>query len=438
MTIAKDKELQFTSRFHEYTRTLDCVHCGLCIPYCPTHGVTGRESDSPRGRIYLMRGYAEDGEGISREAEQHILQCIVCRACETVCPSGIHMGDMMESFREELNRAHKVKGPGFWLAKLLLRHVLPFRGRIAAISDLIYMYQRSGLRKLANATLGRLSKRFSELDRLQPEIPEPRLRRIETDRTLPGGYPSEGKARMRVGLFLGCITSEWFAPAHRATIRVLQRNGCDVVLPEEQTCCGALHRHGGFLAESGELYRRNAEIFSRSGVDVVIVNAAGCGAALKEPPHQFPAGLGPPVRDICEFLDEIGLVAPKGRIEKRVGYHQPCHLVHGQKIGPRAVEELLRKIPGLQLVPIEDSDRCCGSGGVYNLLHPEMAEPILSEKTRTILESGAEIIVTGNPGCAMQVKSGLERSSAGKAIEILHPVELLDRAYESEGRSTPS
>lgn len=429
MTLSKAQEETFSSRFAEYTRTLDCIHCGLCIPYCPTHGITGKEADSPRGRIYLMRAYAEEDQALSATAQEHLHQCIVCRACETVCPSGIHMGEMMEAFRAELNRLKRVKGPGYYLAKFLLRHVLPHRERIAAISDLMFMYQRSGLRRLAQATLGRLSSRFAALDALQPTIPEPHLRRLETDRVRPQGYPAPGKARLRVGLFLGCITSEWFAPAHSATIRVLQRNGCDVVLPEAQTCCGALHRHGGFLDDAEALYRRNAEVFSRSGVDVVLVNAAGCGAALKEPPHSLPQGLGVPVRDICEFLDEIGIEAPTQLIAKKVAYHQPCHLVHGQKIGPRSVEALLRAIPGIELVPLEDSDRCCGSGGVYNLIHPELAEPLLVEKTRAILHSGAEIVVTGNPGCAMQVRSGLQAASTGRFIEVLHPIELLDRAY---------
>lgn len=432
MTIPQETEERFKSKFHEYTRTLDCIHCGLCIPYCPTHGITGREADSPRGRIYLLRGYAEETIDISPEAEKHLAQCIVCRACETVCPSGIRMGEMMESFRHELNRARRWRGPWHLLGRLLLRHVIPYRERIAAISDLIYAYQRTGARRAVEALNRRFFKKLSALDRLQPEIPHPELRRLETDKTRPQGYPAEGKARMRVGFFLGCIASEWFAPTHWATLRVLQKNGCDVVVPDGQTCCGALHRHGGFLEDSSALYAQNSEVFSRAKVDAVLVNAAGCGAALKEPPVGFPKGLGAPVRDIGEFLDEIGIIKPSGRIEKKVAYHQPCHLVHGQRVGPQAIESLLKSIPGLQLVPLLDSDRCCGSGGVYNLLHPEMAEPLAREKAEAILRSGAEIVVTGNPGCAMQILAALPPASAGatgRAIEVLHPIELLDRSY---------
>jgi glycolate oxidase iron-sulfur subunit len=272
---------------------------------------------------------------------------------------------------------------------------------------------------------------LAALEALQPRIPHPALRRIETDATRPEGYPARGKARLRAGLFLGCIASEWFAPVHHATIRVLQRNGCDVVLPEAQTCCGALHRHGGFLAEAAELHARNAAAFASAGVDVVVVNAAGCGAALKEPPHGS-AGLGPPVRDICEFLDEIGIAAPAGRIEARATYHQACHLVHGQRLGPEVVLGLLRRIPGLELVPLADSDRCCGAGGVYNLVHPELARPIGDEKVKAILATGARIAVTGNPGCTLQILAGLSESG----IEVLHPVELLDRSYAREERGT--
>lgn len=425
MSLAPDQEVRFRARFPEYTRSLDCVHCGLCIPYCPTHGITGREADSPRGRIYLMRGYAEGEFDLSPEAEKHLDQCIVCRACETVCPSGIRMGEMMESFRGARNASPGRKGLGYYTGRFLLRHVLPHRERIAALTDLLYFYQASGLRRIAGAILGKLSARMAELDPLQPQVPPPSARRIETDRARPEGYPAEGKARIRAGLFLGCIGAEWFAPTHRATILALRKNGCDVIVPDAQTCCGALHRHAGFLDDAEVLYGKNAEAFSRAKVDVILVNAAGCGAALKEPPHSMPRGLGAPVRDICEFLDEIGIAPPERPLRKKVAYHQPCHLVHGQGVGPAAVEGVLRAIPGLELVPLVDSDRCCGSGGIYNLLHPEIALPLLEEKVKAIVESGAEVVATGNPGCAMQIRSGL----AGKGIEVAHPIDLLGAAY---------
>ncbi|MCZ6793630.1 MAG: (Fe-S)-binding protein [Planctomycetota bacterium] len=426
MAISADREQKFRQRFDEYARTLDCVHCGLCIPDCPTYGITGKEASSPRGRIYLMRGYAEDNLELSSEVLRHLDECIVCRACETVCPSGIRMGDMMESFRGMLDEKRTRKGLGYRLSRFLLRHVLPYRQRIAFLTDLMWLYERLGLRRLVRLWAGRFAPRFAALDRLQPVVPPPAERRIETDSSLPSGYhPALGKPRMRVALFLGCIASEWFAPTHRATIRVLRRNGCDVLVPDAQTCCGALHRHAGVLGEAEDLYRKNRECFVDSGADVVVVNAAGCGAALKDRPDSVPDGLGVPVRDVCELLDEIGIVPPTGRIEKRVVYDAPCHLLHGQRIGKNVVEDLLRQIPGLELRDLPESDRCCGSGGVYNLVHPHLARPILDEKIAAIVSVEPDIVVTGNPGCVMQIRSGLD----GTAVEVLHPIELLDRSY---------
>ena len=428
MTIPPEMTAKFQERMGEYTRTLDCVHCGLCIPYCPTYDLTLRESDAPRGRIYLMRQYAEGSMELSDAVKKHLDQCIVCRGCETVCPSGIQMGEMIESFREEVHSRFPNGSIGARVGRLLLRQVLPHRGRIGLLTDLIYLYQLFGLDRLAKFVVRRIlrSPRLEYLQRLQPTIQPHAQRRIETDATLPEGYAANGTARMRVGLFLGCITSHWFARTHKATIRVLQANGCDVVVPERQTCCGALHRHSGLVDEGKSLFEQNAAAFKESGVDVVVVNAAGCGAALKESPHGANE-FGVPVRDICEFLDEVGITPPTGRIEQRVAYDQPCHLLHGQKIAGSVVEGLLPSIPGLQLVDLPSSDKCCGSGGVYSLLEPEMAKSIGDEKGEMIRKTNADIVVTGNPGCAMQIRAAL----ADSEMEVLHPIELLDRAYSS-------
>ena len=337
------------------------------------------------------------------------------------------MGEMMESFRSEINQVLPRKGWRYYVAQFLLTELIPHRHRLAMITDLLYLYEKIGLRKIFRK-LGEMGiRKFSEMDALMPPIPSPCERQIATDATIPGGlYKAEGKTRMRVALFLGCITSEWFAPTHRSTIRVLNRAGCDVLVPDAQTCCGALHRHGGFLKESDKLFAKNREVFSSLDADVLVVNAAGCGAALKEPPHSQPDGLGIPVRDICELLDEIGISTPQVEYPKKVVYDQPCHLVHGQKVGPEVVVNLLKQIPGLELLPLANSERCCGSGGVYNLIHPKMAKPVLQEKVECILESGAEVVVTGNPGCWLQIRSGLLKHD----IEVIHPVDLLDSVYK--------
>ena len=240
--------------------------------------------------------------------------------------------------------------------------------------------------------------------------------------------PASEPRRPRVGLFLGCVAAEWFAPVHRATIRVLEKNGIEVVVPKNQGCCGALHRHAGLLEDAQSLWKRNAEAFRKDDVDAVVVNAAGCGASLKEPPaHLHP--LAVPVLDISEFLEAMNFQAPLRPLSLKVTIDHPCHLIHGQRVRPQVVENLLGKIPSLEIVPLRDSDRCCGAGGTYNLFHPEMAEPILDEKIRAIRETGAAIVATGNPGCAMQIRYGLDRAGM-RDVEVLHPVELLNRAIE--------
>lgn len=441
MSVPDEIEARFRARFSEYTHTLGCVHCGLCLPNCPTYGVSGREADSPRGRIYLMRQAAEGAIEVSEEARERLDQCIVCRNCETVCPSGIHMGEMMESFRGLLRHGKLSGGSGRFslrsfvrdgLTRTALRSILPHRRRIAFLTDLLWLYQRSGLRAAVRAVTANRLPQFAKLDALLPDVAPPGERRLESEAASRGGhFPAEGKARVRVALFLGCITSAWYQRVHRATVRVLQRNGCDVLVPPEQTCCGALHRHAGYLEDAAELFGRNAEAMLDAKPDVLVVNAAGCGAALKEPPHGYPEGLGVKVRDLFELLSEIGIRDPATPVPLKVAHHQPCHLVHAQRVPPVSVEGLLRRIPALELVPLKDADRCCGAGGIYNLLHPEMAEPLQDEKVAAVLQSGAQVVATGNPGCWLQIQAGLR--ARGANIEVLHPIELLDRAYGHAG-----
>lgn len=428
-------------RFAEYTATLDCVHCGLCIPHCPTHRVTGREADSPRGRIHLMRGWAEGRFDLSDNAYEHLDQCIVCRTCESVCPSGIRMGEMMEAFRAEQNRTRPSGVAASGVGRWALKEILPHRGRIRALTGALAVYQALGLRRVMGAVLGPLAPGLARRHAMQPTVPPRRDRKVPTDRELPGGFPAIGPRRARVALFLGCLASEWFADVHRATIRVLQHNGCDVIVPHGQTCCGALHRHAGILDDADTLWNRNAEVFRGAAVDAVIVNAAGCGASLKEAPADpadaagsgpsgnaaTPAGgrnAGAPVyRDISEFLHQLGLVPPTTPIRRRAAYDPPCHLLHAQRVD--IVEELLSAIPGLEWLPLPGRERCCGAGGVYNLLHAEMADAVLAEKTAALLKTGADLVVTGNPGCALQLEYGLR----GHGIPVQHPVQLLDAAY---------
>jgi glycolate oxidase iron-sulfur subunit len=413
----------FTEKFAEYTRTLDCVHCGLCIPHCPTHGVSGREADSPRGRIYLMRAWGESTLDLSEEAQLHLDRCIVCRACESVCPSGIQMGEMMESFRHEIRERRPPRGLAAALSNHFLGKIVPDRRRIERLSDTLEIYQRSG----AAAVMGLLLRLVPPLGRihaLQPRIPPRRVRRIAQ----AAPPPALESPRARAALFLGCVAAEWFAPVHHATMRVLHKNGIDVVIPQGQGCCGALHRHAGLLPDAKALWEHNAEVFRDASVDAVVVNAAGCGASLKEPPGHLPP-FAVPVRDIMEFLHETGFTAPLRPLPWKITIDQPCHLVHGQRVRSEVVENLLKRIPSLEIVPLRNSERCCGAGGTYNLFHPEMAEPILDDKIHAIQETGAAVVVTGNPGCAMQIRYGLDRKGL-RHVQVLHPIEILDRALE--------
>lgn len=420
-------------RFSRYTGTLDCVHCGLCIPHCPTHRVTGREADSPRGRIHLLRGWAEERLELSEAAREHLDTCIVCRTCESICPSGIRMGEMMEAYRAEVPPAPTVlrRGPSPESRRRLLNAILPHRSRIRALSGVLAVYQRTGLGRLAEAILRRTSAKLARAHAMQPAMPSARDRHVPTDRERPGGFPAVGPRRARVALFLGCVASEWFADVHRATIRVLTHNGCDVVVPDAQTCCGALHRHAGFLDDARRLLARNDAAFRAGDFDAVIVNAAGCGASLKESLDQPAAGARVPYKDVFEFLHEFGLTAELRPVARRVAYDPPCHLLHAQRID--VVEDVLARIPGLTLVAPKARERCCGAGGVYNLVHADMADAVLAEKTAALLETRAEQVVTGNPGCAMQIAYGLR----GRGIPVRHPIQLLDEAIAGVPAAPP-
>ncbi|MCA9751584.1 MAG: (Fe-S)-binding protein [Gemmatimonadetes bacterium] len=405
-------------RLSEYARTLDCVHCGLCLPHCPTYGVTSREADSPRGRIYLMRGWAEGRLDFDTGADSHLDSCLVCRACESVCPSGIRMDEMMESFRAERPGGPRVSP----LGRFLLREIIPNRRRVAAATKALELYERSGLPGVTQRVLDRVAPPLARAHAMRPRI-EPRTDAIEPGSTWkPTGVP-----RAKVGLFLGCVAAEWLAPVHRATVKVLLGNGCEVVVPESQTCCGALHRHAGLLDDARTLLDRNARAFP-ADLDAVIVNAAGCGASLTTPFHDSDspganaaAPRATPYRDVAAFLHELGWTAKTRPLRRRVAYDQPCHLVHGQRVPAHVVTDLLQQIPGLELVPLAGSERCCGAGGVYNLLQPTMADAVLAEKVDAIVRSGANTVVTGNPGCLLQLRHGLR----DHAIEVRHPIEVL-------------
>jgi len=407
--------------------TLDCVHCGLCLSACPTYRETGREQSSPRGRIYLFRGVAEGRLPLAGRVVEEAYLCLGCRACETACPSGVHFGALLESTRAEIEDAGLRGGWARRLERLALRGVVPHRRRLHLAFDLLAVAQRLRLQPLLERLLPR------PLRPLIPRLP-PRSQR----RPLPERIAADGERRGTVGLLAGCIMSELFGDVNAATARVLARNGFEVVVARGQGCCGALHAHAGDEAFAHELARRNVRAFAAAGVDRIVVNSAGCGAALRDAGRWLPGegeALAGAVRDVSEFLDGEGLRPPEGSLDASVCYDDPCHLVHGQQVAA-APRRLLSRIPGLRLLAHDDPGSCCGAAGIYNLTHPEMSQAVLERKLDALAAVDPDLVATGNPGCLMQLRAGV--AARGLRARVVHPVTLLDESYRLGDASRPS
>lgn len=405
-----------------YTKTLDCVHCGLCLQSCPTYRVTGRETASPRGRIYLMRGLAEGRLEESQLLEEEAFLCLGCRACETACPSGVQYGEMLEQTRAIVRSAQS----GFHLAsaieRLALRGIVPHPKRLHALVGLLAFAQRLRLDRLAKKLL---PKRLGAMIELLPAIPaaSERIR-------MPAITPAVGIQRGRVALFEGCVMPEFFGRVNDAARLVLARAGYEVVVPQDQGCCGALSAHSGDLDFAHRLAENNVRAFEGElgQLDAIVVTSAGCSAALRDLENWIGVSggaLAGGVRDVLEFLDEVGAELPYAPIRKRVCYDDPCHLIYAQGIA-LAPRRLLAAIPGLELVPHRNPEACCGAAGIYNLTQPEMSRQILAPKLDALADAAPDIVATANPGCAMQLSAGLV--GRGLAMRVVHPIELLEEA----------
>ena len=401
-----------------------CVHCGLCLNQCPTYRALQLEPESPRGRIHLVKAAAEGRIELNSRFADHLYLCLLCRACESACPSGVQYGHIAEAAREQLGP------PGSELGRTVLKFVftqiLPYRRRLRFVFALLRFYQRTGLQRIARLFL---PKKLREMDALMPPIPS---QFFKPHREIA---PAVGARRATVAMLDGCVMPLLFGDVNAATVRVLQRNGCDVIFPPRQTCCGALNVHNGETAAAKQMARRNIDAFLEANVDAFIVNAAGCGATMKEYGHLLrddPAyrdkaeRFSSLVKDAGEFLADLGLVGDLRPIEMTVTYQDPCHLAHGQRIRSQP-RKLLHAIPGLKLVEMEGADRCCGSAGIYNLTHAGMSQHLLKEKMQTIAATGSQAIVAPNPGCMLQLRSGAARF--GPNLEVYHLFDLLDRAY---------
>jgi glycolate oxidase iron-sulfur subunit len=418
-----------TPVYEDYAR---CIHCGLCLNACPTYRLWNLEADSPRGRIHQMIHVSQSENSITDSFVDHIDKCLDCRACETACPSGVEYGKLVEHARARIEREYERP----WLARItrdfVFRDLLPSPHRIIDFARVLRLYQRSGLQAIARAIGALKLLGLSERERFLP--------RIDDDffyRRFGWTFPAAGPRRARVAFFAGCIANVTFSKLNEATIRVLTANGCEVVVPKGQLCCGALAAHAGVRDAARNLAKINIPIFLHENFDAIITNAAGCSSTLKEydhlfspdePEHAQARSFSEKVRDVTEFLAALGLIAKLNPLPMRVTYQDSCHLLHGQKIR-EAPRTLLRAIPNLELVELPYSEICCGSAGIYNVTQTETSLQLLAEKMRHAQSTHAPIIATANPGCLLQLRAGASIHKTSQ--EVLHVVELLDRSMHS-------
>jgi glycolate oxidase iron-sulfur subunit len=409
-----------------------CVHCGLCLNACPTYRELGVEMDSPRGRIYQMNAVA-NGAPITPSYVQHLDLCLACRGCETACPSGVPYGRMIEAARAEIQaQTH----PPLWartLKNLVFEHLLPSRTAIQIVGTALYLYQVSGFQRLARATgILRPFGKLADVDALSPTAEVPFF-----FGNIGKTFPAVGERRFRVAFLAGCIANVAFARLNQATVRVLQQNGCEVAIPAAQNCCGALHLHSGSRDQARALARNNIGAVPAEEFDAIITNAAGCGSTLKEYGELLAddstyAGraleFATRMKDVTEFLASIDLNTNMRSIDAIVTYQDSCHLAHGQRIKD-APRRLLKAIPGLTFREMPMADLCCGSAGIYNVMHTDMSIQILRHKMEYIAATKASVIATANPGCMLQLAAGARLYGSGQ--RVVHVIELLDEAYMS-------
>ena len=409
----------------------DCVHCGFCLPSCPTYTLWGEEMDSPRGRIYLMN-QGLSGEPMTDSMVQHFDACLGCMACVPACPSGVQYDRLIEATRAQVERRHRRPARDRLLREAIFV-VFPYPRRLAVLRAPLRAYQRTGLQALVRRSglLARLAPTLAAMEDIAPPVGRVR--------PLPERVAARGPRRAVVGLLTGCVQGAFFPEVNAATARVLAMEGCDVVIPRRQGCCGALSVHNGREPEAQAFARKLIDTFEATGVERVVVNAAGCGSSMKEyaelladdPAYASRAAdFAARVRDITEVLGELGPVATRHPLPVTAAYHDACHLANAQGIRTQP-RELLRGIPGLELREIAEAELCCGSAGVYNVLNPEPAAELGDRKAGNVLATGAELLVTANPGCLMQVAAGVRRR--GGSIALAHTAQVLDASIRNLG-----
>jgi glycolate oxidase iron-sulfur subunit len=412
-----------------------CVHCGFCLSTCPSYRVLGKEMDSPRGRIYLMDAINEGKIALNTVTIEHFDSCLGCLACVSTCPSGVQYDKLISATRHQVERNYNRSLPDK-LVRQLIFSLFPNPDLLRILLFPLLVYQKLGLSKLLQATglIKAISPRLAAIESILPEIT---LKSFQDN--LPDVIPAKGEKRYRVGVILGCVQRLFFSPVNEATVRVLTANGCEVVIPKSQGCCAALPEHQGQTEQAQALARQMIDSFADTNVDFIIINAAGCGHTLKEYGHilagdqeyaEKAKAFSAKVKDAQEFLVNVGLTAKLSPLADKhltLVNQDPCHLLHGQKISVQP-RQLLTKIPGVNLREPIDGALCCGSAGVYNMLQPEVAEQLGKQKVQNLLNTGADLIASANPGCTLQIT----KYWTGQNISVMHPMELLDYSLRGE------
>jgi glycolate oxidase iron-sulfur subunit len=404
------------------------VHCGFCLPHCPTYQSWSEEMDSPRGRIDLMKGLRDGKVTLTSDVVAYFDRCLGCMGCVTACPSGVKYGTLIEQTRARVEATH-IRGPADRAFRGLVFSLFPHPARLRAMLLPLFLYVASGLQRLVRGSglLRLLPPRLAQLEAMLPPVSWAHLKA-----KLPAQVPAQGPKRATVGLVAGCVQRVFFPSVNEATLRVLAAEGCEVHVPQGQGCCGAMSLHTGRADEGLKMARALIERFERSGVDTIIINAAGCGSTLKEYGHLLAGDLAwaerarafsAKVRDVNEFLAALGPRAVRHPVQARVAYHDACHLAHAQGIRAQP-RSLLRAIPGVELVEIPDGDTCCGSAGTYNLMEPESAAEIGNRKVTNVLSTKCTLLASANPGCTLQIQKLLR--DQGRQLAAAHPIEILD------------
>ncbi|NWQ44334.1 (Fe-S)-binding protein [Bacillus sp. EB106-08-02-XG196] len=439
MSVKEKQDLHCTSSLGNYlwrdppqeSKWADCVHCGMCLESCPTYEQSGEEQHSPRGRVYLIKAVAEGKLNVDEHFAEPVFSCLDCRACTTACPVDIDVGGLIEEARGQIRQAMPLKGWKGAVNKFFLHGVFPHHNRLRSLGGLLRFYQKSGMQKVARKTklIHIMPQHLTEMESIMPEV------KGSVRNKFNSVIKAKGESKHKVAMLTGCVMDVFFSDINESTINVLTRNGNDVSIPKNQTCCGALHVHAGDREMGRKLAKQNIEAFENA--EKVIVNAAGCGCMMKEYAELFrdepewkerAEEFEEKVVDISKYLHDTGYEKPKAMMNMRITYHDACHLAHGQGVR-KEPREILLDIPGVDMVQMPNADRCCGSAGIYNITNPEMADAVLKSKMENVPED-VEMISMGNPGCMMQMALGVQKY--GRNQKIVHTVQLLDWAYQKE------